>query len=202
MPQIFVSKSAKPKRSPLKLSIEIVLLVIGIAVFAVVAIAVFLLSSLFSAGASLSKNCTDGRNQLFSQKQQIASEFNIIQITSDDPRVAPQVELLQGDCFDSTPSIFVTKSYDTNEPAGTVMDQITAAFANAGYKENADSGGTTSTAALNPCSYSGVTYYFSSKDSRVVAVTLTCTSLSKNGQDWRTIPISKVTAELTATPDN
>lgn len=183
-----------PQKAPLKKTLKIVLIIIitvGVLGLAGITFVVF---SVFNALHSASNECSNGRTQLFSNEQAITDQFNKLVLIPDQPNVNADVTKQQGDCVDSLPTIFATKTYIISTTAGIAFDEMSSALTKAGYTASRDS----VYAPDDPCQYQDKPYKFTNiNPNRDINITMSCTQNSVKGQGWRQIPVTKATAGLT-----
>jgi hypothetical protein len=179
------------KRTTLKKIIKALLITFVVLIVAGAAFVAYYIINIFGGAHSQLSACSQGRTQLFSNTQLITDEFNSIPFVPNQPNVKANIMKQQGDCLDSLPTIFGTKTYSLPPtPAGVVFDQASAALEKNGYTASKDN-----FPDLNPCSHANNPYSFA-KGSQTIKIELTCSNYAAKNPNWRQTLVTGLTVSL------
>lgn len=193
-PEVFTSSvGAPPAKSPLKKALLIALLIV-LSLFAIGAIVLVVILSLFFKGITDWNNqCSIDRAQLFSQEPAISAQFNKLAFVPGQPDVKAISSKQEGDCLDSRPAISETKTYTVSATAGEALQNVERVLLGAGYTASTNE----VYAPGNPCKYQGKPIMFTAQNPhREVTITMTCSQYLHVDQGWEQTPVTQIEARL------
>lgn len=182
---------APPPKKRLSL-LQIILIVIGTIVGLAIVVAVGLFVLLATFFQSYGHSCEQKRAAVSAAANTGIPIFNQLTIIPGQSGTPAQVGKQEGDCVDSLPTVYATRTVKVNESAAAAMSQVTGALQSQGYAGPIAASGNT---AGTPCDPNRLSY---SKPGRQgIEISLQC-----NGPitgTWQSQPVSRVDAYVTFT---